>query len=87
MKTPLTIISANNEILRMNNGDSEWNDGISDQTARLSQLVNRMVTLSRLDEDKPPVAKSEFELSAAVSETAKSFLPAAERADLALNRG
>jgi Signal transduction histidine kinase len=80
LKTPITIVSANNELLRMNNGSCEWNDGISDQTKRMSELVGRLIELSRLDEEKPPVTRADFQLSDAAADTASAFYSAAERA-------
>lgn len=51
LKTPLTIISTDVEILKMDHGDNEWTDSISDQVRRLTTMTNQLVTLSRLDED------------------------------------
>ena len=51
LKTPLTIINTDVEILRMDHGDNEWTDSITDQVRRLTTMTNQLVTLSRLDED------------------------------------
>ena len=51
LKTPLTIINTDVEILKMDHGDNEWTDSISDQVRRLTSMTNQLVTLSRLDED------------------------------------
>lgn len=50
LKTPLTIINTDVEILRMDHGDNEWTDSITDQVRRLTTMTNQLVTLSRLDE-------------------------------------
>lgn len=50
LKTPLTIIEADNEVLEMENGESEWSKSISNQVKRMTSLVEKMVTLSRMDE-------------------------------------
>ncbi|MCR5846511.1 MAG: HAMP domain-containing histidine kinase [Lachnospiraceae bacterium] len=58
LKTPLTIIEADNEVLEMENGESEWSKSISNQIKRMSSLVEKMVTLSRMDEgDKLDIRK------------------------------
>ncbi|MCM1064738.1 MAG: HAMP domain-containing histidine kinase [Eubacterium sp.] len=72
LKTPLTVISANNELLRMLYGESEWADGIDKQVAKMSGLVQDLITLARMDEEQQPVFSS-FNLSDAVYDTARSF--------------
>ena len=79
LKTPLTIISANCEILELNQGENEWLDGIEKQVSRLRKLVNNLVTLSRLDEERPAGPKVRFSLSDAVYDTAMTFSATAER--------
>ena len=50
LKTPLTIINTDVEILKMDGGSNEWTDSISDQVRRLTTMTNQLVTLSKLDE-------------------------------------
>lgn len=73
IKTPLAIISANNEVLEMIHGESEWNVSIKHQVNRLSELVKQLVTMSKMDEDINPVF-SEFNISDAVYDSASSFV-------------
>ena len=80
LKTPLTIISANCEVLEMEMAGNEWLTGIEKQVARLRKLVNDLVTLSRLDEGRPTGEEARFSLSDAVCDTALAFSAAAERA-------
>lgn len=72
LKTPLTVISANNELLRMLYGESEWFDSIDKQISKLNGLVQNLITLAKMDEEQRPVF-SFFPLSDAVYDTAKSF--------------
>lgn len=72
LKTPLTVISANNELARMIYGDSEWFDSIDKQVGKMNGLVRSLVTLAKMDEEEKPVLTS-FNLSDAVYDTAKSF--------------
>lgn len=72
LKTPLTVISANNELLRMIYGDSEWFDSIDKQVAKMNSLVCSLITLAKMDEEQKPVF-APFNLSDAVFDTAKSF--------------
>ena len=79
LKTPLTIISANCEVLEMEMDKNEWLTGIEKQVARLRRLVNDLVALSRLDEGRPVGPGARFSLSDAVCDTATAFTAAAGR--------
>ena len=72
LKTPLTVISANNELARMIYGDSEWFDSIDKQVGKMNGLVRSLITLAKMDEEQKPVFSS-FNFSDAVYDTAKSF--------------
>lgn len=72
LKTPLTVISANNELSRMIYGDSEWFDSIDNQVTKMNRLIGSLITLARMDEEQSPVF-APFNLSDAVYDTAKSF--------------
>lgn len=72
LKTPLTVISANNELARMLYGDSEWFDSIDRQVGKMNGLVRSLIALSKMDEEQKPVFAA-FNLSDAVFDTAKSF--------------
>lgn len=72
LKTPLTVISANNELLRILYGDNEWSDGIDRQVTKMSGLVQNLIALAKMDEEQKPVFSS-FNLSDAVYDTVMSL--------------
>lgn len=78
IKTPLTIIDANAEVLEMENGENEWTEGIKNQVRRLAALTEKLVFLSRMDEEHAKLRMTEFSLSDAVTETVQSFEAVAE---------
>ena len=78
LKTPLTIIRANTDILEMDLGENEWLSDIRKQTDRLASLTADLVYLARLEEDGQRVQSVEFPLSDVVSEAAQSFLSLAQ---------
>ena len=81
LKTPLTIINTDVEILKMDNGENEWTDSISDQVRRLTMMTNQLVTLSKLDEGNlKNYPFSLFSLSKVAKETADAFMPTYEKA-------
>lgn len=73
LKTPITIISANAEVLQMQTGENQWLDSIKNQTRRLNHLVKNLLELSKLDEAAPAEMFADVDLSGVVSEVAESF--------------
>ena len=52
LKTPLTLIMTNLEILESQLGENEWIDGVRRKGEQMTELVGQLVTLSRMDEDE-----------------------------------
>lgn len=73
IKTPLTIIDANTEVLEMENGENQWTKSTRNQVKRLAALTQQLITLSRLDEEGIVEEKMEFSLSDAVLESVQPF--------------
>lgn len=78
LKTPLTIIEANTDIIGMEYGDSKWLQSTKNQVARMSALIQQLVTLARMDEMSETMQKQKFSFSQVVLETVELFYPAAE---------
>lgn len=74
LKTPLTVISANVDILELDGRESQWTASIRNQVKRLGRLTEQMVQLSGLEEEEKPVF-APCNLSELVSETAAVFEP------------
>lgn len=80
LKTPLTIISTDLEILEMDNGKNEWTESIRDQVGRLTVMTKQLVTLSRLDEnDLKNYPFEAFSLTKLAEESVDSFTPIYEQ--------
>ena len=79
IKTPLAVISAANEVQKMEQGETEWSRSIAEQVKRLSGLTERLVFLARMDEGVVGFAKEQVELSSLVRDTAQSFEQVAEQ--------
>lgn len=78
LKTPLSIISANTDVLSVTGEENEWVRSIRHQTDRMEKLVEDLLTLARGEESLPAARITEFDLSKAVTDTVESFLPMAE---------
>lgn len=73
LKTPLTIIDADAEVLEMDFGENEWLSDIQTQTKRLADLTNSLILLARMEEEQPRMEMIEFPLSDIAEETAAAF--------------
>ncbi len=79
LKTPLAIISANTELQELMTGENEWTESTKDQVKRLSNLINQMVVLARLEE-QPDVTLVDVNFSEVVKKVAGNFKSVIEKA-------
>ena len=73
LKTPLTIISANVDILHDEIGENKWLGYIQSQTERMRVLITDMMNLTKLDLGDRQKDFRQFSLSSAVSSAALPF--------------
>ena len=73
LKTPLTIINAHAELLEMELGEHEALNEIRNQSQRLAELTNELVSLARMEENTPHVLKIDFPFSDVVLDTVEKF--------------
>ena len=73
LKTPLTIIDADAEVLEMDFGENEWLRDIQNQTKRLADLTNSLIILSRMEEEQVRTEMIAFPLSDVAEETVETF--------------
>lgn len=72
LKTPLAVISANTEMQEMLNGGDEWTDSNKQQVQRLTGLINRLVSLAKVQE-RPEMNIIEIDASAVVERVATNL--------------
>ena len=73
LKTPLTVISANADVLEGEIGDNKWLKYIKSQTDRMNVLVNDLLNLTRLENNTSELERKYFNLSKAIANTALPF--------------
>ncbi len=79
LKTPLTIISANNEMMEITAGENELTAGINKQVVRMNNMVKNLSALSKID-DTSNVNKKSFNIVETVDDMLETFSEAfAER--------
>lgn len=72
IKTPLTIIHANAEVLEIEQGENVWLTSIKNQVNRLTDLTEKLIFLSKMEEEMN-VAKKEFSVSNLAKEVGETF--------------
>ncbi|MBO5610361.1 MAG: HAMP domain-containing histidine kinase [Eubacterium sp.] len=73
IKTPLTIINADVDILKMDAEENEYLDDIKKQSNRLAELTNDLIKLARMEESKSNIQLIDIPASEIILETATSF--------------
>lgn len=73
LKTPLAIISANAEVLTYKDGGNEWLNNITEQAGRMGDLINELLTLSKMEELHEGVKPEPVRLDELVAGTVESF--------------
>ena len=75
LKTPLTLILANLDIAESEIGKNEWLEDIRSEGRRMTELVNQLVALSRMDEENHTLNLSDIALGRMVADTVSEFEP------------
>lgn len=73
IKTPLSILKADADVLELEYGENEWLEDIQAQIHRLSSLTSDLVYLARMEEPDAALPMIAFPFSDVVTETALSF--------------
>ena len=73
IKTPLTVLQADTDILEMELGSNEWLTDMRGQLKHLSSLTNDLVSLARMEEGESSLSLLEIPISDVVYEAAESF--------------
>ncbi|MFR8333127.1 MAG: sensor histidine kinase, partial [Oscillospiraceae bacterium] len=85
LKTPLAIISANNDVLELTTGKSPWSDSIRNQVSRMDGLLQSMLALTKLDAQRPTLQMEQLDFSSLVSQAAEPFCVLAETNQVSLS--
>ena len=73
LKTPLTVIGADAEVLEMDIGENEWITDIRNQVTRLTDMTNSLIMLSKMEEPEPQYQMIDFPLSDIVEEVLDEY--------------
>ncbi len=73
LKTPLSLILTNLDILESEIGENQWVDGIRLKGEQMAELIGQLMTLSRMDENRQTAVFSNFVLSEAALDVIAEF--------------
>ena len=81
LKTPLAVISANTEMEEILGNNSEWNESNKEQVAKLTKLINRLISLARAGETGE-ITLSKVNFTEIVEDVTKDFKSVMKKNDL-----
>ena len=68
LKTPVAIARANLDVLELREGKSKWSSNVRAQVDRMERLVQDLIMMARLDEEKSEEALNEIDLTTLAEE-------------------
>lgn len=74
IKTPLAIISANNDVQQLLNGKSEWSESTEKQIHRLNGLMESLLQLTQMEEDSYHPKIEKVDISTVLRETSEPYV-------------
>ena len=84
LKTPLTVISTNAQLLGSEIGQNDWLDGIEKQVVRLTQMTHGLVALSKAEEYDNPLLRENFSFSDALRDVVETYEVIAKQSDVGM---
>ncbi len=79
IKTPLSIIAANCEVLELQYGRNEWIESTQNQVRRMNLLIKDLLTLAKMDEENTDIHFIKTNLSEIAEETIQPFTVLADQ--------
>lgn len=79
LKTPVSIISADAEVLEAVNGENEWTRSIINQSKRLNDLISALVSLTKAGENEK-FHLADVDMTQLATKAAQDFTPVIQQA-------
>ena len=86
LKTPLAVIRANNEMIELLQGESEWTQSTTKQVDHLNGLIQNLVMITRAQEKEDNASLAKVDASKLVSESIDPFESVAAQAGKTIAR-
>ena len=75
LKTPVAIARANLDVLELQGGPNKWSSNVRAQVDRMEHLVQDLILMARLDEEKSEEALNEIDLATLADEIWEEYQP------------
>ena len=82
LKTPVAIARANLDVLELREGKNKWSENVRAQVDRMEHLVQDLIMMARLDEEKSEEAFSDIELGTLADEIWQEYQPSMKQKKL-----
>ena len=69
LKTPLTIMNADVEVLEIEKGENEWTSSLKKQIERLSSMTKKLTMMAKMDESTEKYEFKDFDISSNLLES------------------
>lgn len=86
LKTPLTVISTNAQLLALEIGNNDWLDGIQKQVAHMTRMTHDLVSLSKAEEYDNPLVREQFAFSDTLDDVVKTYQVLVSQKNIQLTR-
>ena len=83
LKTPVAIARANLDVLELREGKNKWSDNIRAQVDRMEHLVQDLIMMARLDEEKNEETLEEIDLTALTEAIWQEYQPSLRQKQIA----
>ena len=75
LKTPVAIARANLDVLELRDGPNKWSSNVRAQVDRMERLVQDLILMARLDEEKSEEALNEINVTTLADEIWEEYQP------------
>ncbi|MCR5565675.1 MAG: HAMP domain-containing histidine kinase [Clostridiales bacterium] len=83
LKTPVAIARANLDVLELREGPNKWSSNVRAQVDRMEHLVQDLILMARLDEEKSEEALNEINLTTLADEIWEEYQPSMKQKQIA----
>lgn len=73
LKTPLTIINADIDVIELDSGENTWTQSIRKQTARLANMTKKLTLMAKMDEDAHNFEMSDVKIGEVLHQAVDDF--------------
>ena len=83
LKTPVAIARANLDVLELREGPNKWSSNVRAQVDRMEHLVQDLILMARLDEEKSEETLNEINLTTLADEIWEEYQPSMKQKQIA----